>query len=284
MATTKLVTLERLTQFKTLQDQYNVATFLGLHATADKATVLATARTIDGVSFDGSANITLPTKIVRVYSNEGTFYTDSAKTVAFTGSSVTDPTEKLFIDVTTGKAAFWNGTALQYVEAADTTPRIAVAEKGVANGVATLGNDGKVPAAQLPSFVDDVIEVEGSAKVDNNWVLYSDAAKTQAIASGEEGKIYVDKNATVDGTFRWSGSAWVQVGANVSSADAAIKATQDGNGDVISTTYVKVEAGKGLMTDTQADQLASLVADQADTTTVTEAEINAMFGITPSEP
>jgi hypothetical protein len=31
--------------------------YLGLHATADKATILATARTIGGISFDGSANI-----------------------------------------------------------------------------------------------------------------------------------------------------------------------------------------------------------------------------------
>ena len=32
-------------------------------------------------------------------------------------------------------------------------------EKGVANGVASLGADGKVPSAQLPSYVDDTVEV-----------------------------------------------------------------------------------------------------------------------------
>lgn len=33
---------------------------------------------------------------------------------------------------------------------------------GVAGGVATLGSDSKVPAAQLPSFVDDVLEYAGT--------------------------------------------------------------------------------------------------------------------------
>lgn len=33
-------------------------------------------------------------------------------------------------------------------------------EMGVANGVATLGEDGKVPSTQLPSYVDDVIEFQ----------------------------------------------------------------------------------------------------------------------------
>ena len=31
-------------------------------------------------------------------------------------------------------------------------------EKGSAGGVAELGSDGKVPAAQLPAFVDDIVE------------------------------------------------------------------------------------------------------------------------------
>lgn len=57
------------------------------------------------------------------------------------------------------------------------------AEMGVANGVATLGSDGKVPSSQLPSYVDDVLEY----------------ANTEAFpATGEAGKIYValDTNKT----------------------------------------------------------------------------------------
>ena len=40
---------------------------------------------------------------------------------------------------------------------------IPATEKGANSGVATLGADGKVPASQLPSFVDDVIEVANFA-------------------------------------------------------------------------------------------------------------------------
>lgn len=39
------------------------------------------------------------------------------------------------------------------------TSRINVSEKGMANGVATLGADGKVPSAQLPSYVDETVEI-----------------------------------------------------------------------------------------------------------------------------
>jgi len=31
-------------------------------------------------------------------------------------------------------------------------------QKGAANGLATLGSDGKVPSGQLPAYVDDVLE------------------------------------------------------------------------------------------------------------------------------
>ena len=74
------------------------------------------------------------------------------------------------------------------------TDKINVSEKGVANGVATLDGGGKVPTAQLPSFVDDVLE-------------FADLASFPA--TGETGKIYValDTNKT----YRWSGSAYVYI-------------------------------------------------------------------------
>lgn len=38
-------------------------------------------------------------------------------------------------------------------------------EMGAPSGVATLGTDGKVPTAQLPSYVDDVLDVYGGASI-----------------------------------------------------------------------------------------------------------------------
>lgn len=75
--------------------------------------------------------------------------------------------------------------------------------KGVANGVAELDGSGKVPAAQLPSYVDDVEE-------------YANLAAFPG--TGEIGKIYVtlDDNKT----YRWSGSAYVEISAGPADTDA----------------------------------------------------------------
>ena len=69
-----------------------------------------------------------------------------------------------------------------------------IANKGKANGYASLGADGKVPADQLPSYVDDVLEF---------------ASKTNFPSTGEKGKIYVD--LSTENIFRWSGSAYVEI-------------------------------------------------------------------------
>ena len=59
-------------------------------------------------------------------------------------------------------------------------------QKGTASGLATLGSDGKVPSTQLPSYVDDVVEVSTEAGLPQ---------------PGESGKIYV--TADTDLIFRW---------------------------------------------------------------------------------
>ena len=71
-------------------------------------------------------------------------------------------------------------------------------EMGVAGGVATLDQEGKVPSSQLPSFVDDVIEVDS----------YDNLPTT-----GEAGKIYVTKDTNL--TYRWSGSKYVEISASL---------------------------------------------------------------------
>ena len=71
-------------------------------------------------------------------------------------------------------------------------------EMGVAGGVATLDQEGKVPSSQLPSFVDDVIEV---------------ATLDELPATGEAGKIYVTKDTNL--TYRWSGSKYVEISASL---------------------------------------------------------------------
>ena len=75
---------------------------------------------------------------------------------------------------------------------------IPTAEKGAANGVAILDASGKVHSAQLPSYVDDVLEYN---------------AQSSFPTAGESGKIYVDK--TNNKTYRWGGSAYVEISASL---------------------------------------------------------------------
>lgn len=66
-------------------------------------------------------------------------------------------------------------------------------DPAVLDGKADLVN-GEVPADQLPSYVDDVLEF---------------ASSSEFPAEGEEGKIYVTLDTNL--TYRWSGSAYIQI-------------------------------------------------------------------------
>ncbi len=72
--------------------------------------------------------------------------------------------------------------------------KIESSEKGAANGVATLDAGGKVPAAQLPSYVDDALE-------------YADLASFPV--TGETGKIYVAIDT--GRVYRWTGSIYAEI-------------------------------------------------------------------------
>lgn len=88
-------------------------------------------------------------------------------------------------------------------------------EMGVADGIATLGSDGKVPAAQLPSYVDDVLEYTAFANFPT---------------TGEDGKIYVDK--ATNKTYRWSGSAYVEISASLALGTTASTAYYGDKGKI----------------------------------------------------
>lgn len=66
--------------------------------------------------------------------------------------------------------------------------------KGAPGGLASLNESGIIPSAQLPSYVDDVIEVD----------TFSNLPGT-----GESGKIYIVQDTNL--TYRWSGTAYVEI-------------------------------------------------------------------------
>lgn len=86
---------------------------------------------------------------------------------------------------------------------------IPASEKAANGGVATLGNDGKVPSSQLPSYVDDVLEGYLNA---TDGKFYEESTYTTEIPA-EGGKIYVDLASSK--TYRWGGSAYAEISASV---------------------------------------------------------------------
>lgn len=74
--------------------------------------------------------------------------------------------------------------------------RIPASEKGTANGVATLDGTGRIPSAQLPGFVDDVLEFANLAALP---------------VTGVTGVLYVTLND--NRVYRWTGSVYVEVSA-----------------------------------------------------------------------
>lgn len=86
---------------------------------------------------------------------------------------------------------------------------------GVANGVASLGSDGKVPSAQLPSFVDDVVDsyiVSGATPLSAGWLS---ATSGGPALTPETDKIYVivSSGEYLNKTYRWSGTTYVEISA-----------------------------------------------------------------------
>ena len=85
---------------------------------------------------------------------------------------------------------------------------------GVANGIATLDSGGKVPSAQLPSYVDDIVE---------------GVTKDSFPTTGESGKIYValDTNKT----YRWTGSIYTEISASLALGNTSATAYPGDLGD-----------------------------------------------------
>lgn len=92
---------------------------------------------------------------------------------------------------------------------------IATTAKGAANGVAELDANGKVPSSQLPSYVDDVIEVANYAALPT---------------TGEAGKIYITKDTNK--TYRWSGTGYVEISASLALGETDSTAYRGDRGKV----------------------------------------------------
>ena len=106
---------------------------------------------------------------------------------------------------------------------------VPLSSKGVANGVASLDGNGTVPASQLPSYVDDVVEV----------------ANYEALPpTGEASKIYVTLDTNL--TYRWSGSQYTEISASIALGETTGTAYEGSKGkqnaDNIATLQGEMDA------------------------------------------
>lgn len=143
------------------------------------------------------------------------------------------------------------------------------ANKAVANGYASLDATGKVPSAQLPGFVDDVIEAANLAAFP---------------ATGTTGVLYValDTNKV----WRWSGTVYIEISPSPGSTDSVT----EGSVNLYHTTArasaaapVQSVAGKtGVVTLVKADVGLTNVDNTTDAnkpvSTATQTALNAKEG------
>lgn len=96
--------------------------------------------------------------------------------------------------------------------------------KGAANGVAELDANGKLLASQLPSAVDEIIEGYLSG-----GKFYTESSHTTEI-TGEASKIYVDVTEGQNKTYRWSGTAFVEISASLTLGETSSTAFRGDHG------------------------------------------------------
>ena len=102
--------------------------------------------------------------------------------------------------------------------------------------------DGKVPAAQLPSYVDDVLEYED---------------REHFPATGEAGKIYValDTNKT----YRWSGSAYTEISESLALGETSSTAYRGDRGKIAYDDSQANKAAIGDLTELETTDKSDLV-------------------------
>ena len=177
------------------------------------------------VLFQNGISVASPTLAVTYTDGSGTQQTLAAKPIYYRGAAIAADMVKEGAKI----ILRYDGTNFNIVGDLDQSHlSVPLSQKGSAGGVASLDENGMVPSEQLPSYVDDVVELlavtdtapEHCAKGDlyfnttTKKVVRATATDTWGTGSTtntdpEKGKIYVD--LTDDKTYRWGGTAMVPI-------------------------------------------------------------------------
>lgn len=132
---------------------------------------------------------------------------------------------------------------------------IPTTQKGAASGVAELDSTGKVPASQLPSYVDDVVEcyVVGSTPYAADWLSLKESG---AALTPESGKIYlvISEGEYQNREYRWGGTQYAQISASLALGETASTAYR---GDRGKAAYDHSQITKGNPHGTTAAQVGA---------------------------
>lgn len=131
--------------------------------------------------------------------------------------------------------------------------KIPSSEKGQANGVATLDENGLVPSSQLPSYVDDVVEAYALADATALSAGWLSKTNGGTALTPERDKIYVivgpEDSDYLNQQLRWGGTVYVQCNPSdvnsVNGKTGVVALTQDDIGEGPTyTQYSKTEKEK----------------------------------------
>lgn len=196
----------------------------------------------------------IPTKVSDLTNDSGFKATDGYHTsgswsgLTYTATSV-DGAGELKFTVPTGTSATTVAVGNH------THAYIPTSQKGAVNGVAELDATGKVPSSQLPAFVDDVIE----GTLTNNTTFTPSNTVDNNDDLNQSGKIYVD--TTSGKTYRWGGSAYVEISASLTLGETSSTAYRGDRGKIAydhsQTAHAPVDAEKNVQSDWSVTDSAS---------------------------
>lgn len=152
------------------------------------------------------------------------------ETVQLNGSSITPADKTVNVQVSKSTVGLNNVT---------NDAQVKRSEMGHADGVATLDSAGKVPAAQLPSYVDDVIE--GYYSGGKFYTSKDSSGNYSGVITGETGKIYVNLNDNK--TYRWSGTAYAVISETLALGETSSTAYAGNKGAANASEIEKIKNG-----------------------------------------
>lgn len=166
-------------------------------------------------------------------------------------------------------------------------------KKGAINGLATLDGTGKVPANQLPSYVDDVIELRGfdipstASGFTTGDLMYQSSNKKiysfygQSVGWGESGdpesgKIYVSLQDNK--TYRWSGSDMVVISETIALGETSSTAYPGDKGKKNATDIASLKTGKLDTTGNGSNVTSTFTTASSRANIVSGERLSVMFG------